>query len=112
MASTRRITESKKPSLRPASTPEGQETQYISMAMDLASKQLKDGTASAQVITHFLKLGSSREALEQKRLRGENELLNAKIKALESGEQIIELYSEALRAMREYSGQDVSGNDG
>lgn len=76
----------------------------IAMAVDLAEKQLREGTASAQVITHYLKLGSSREKLEQERLRKENELLDAKREALEAAKRIEALYQEALDAMRSYSG--------
>jgi len=65
-----------------------------------------EGSASAQIITHYLKLGSSRENLEQERLRNENELLNAKVEQLASAKRVEELYSEALNAMSSYAGQD------
>jgi hypothetical protein len=77
----------------------------VSLAIDLAERQLEDGTASAQVISHYLKLGSSREQLEQERLRSENELQRAKIESLASQKRVEELYAEALNAMRTYSGQ-------
>jgi hypothetical protein len=92
---------------RPATTPEGRESQLVSLAVDLAERQLVEGTASAQVISHYLKLGSSRERLEQERLARENILLQAKQEALASQRRVEELYGKALRAMREYSGQDV-----
>lgn len=91
---------------RPAVTPEGREAQLVSLASDLAEKQLVEGTASAAVITHYLKLGSTREKLEQERLHRENLLLSAKVDALASAKRIEEMYAEALKAMREYSGQD------
>jgi hypothetical protein len=74
--------------------------------MDLAEKQIRSGTASSQVITHFLKLGSTRERLEQQRLEHENELTRVKIEALESQKRVEELYTEALNAMRSYAGAD------
>ena len=77
----------------------------ISLAVDLAEKQLLEGTASSQVITHFLKLGSSKEKLERERLEEENKLLRAKTEALKSQERIEELYANAISAMRRYSGQ-------
>lgn len=77
----------------------------ISLAVELAEKQLSEGTASAQVISHYLKLGSSREQLEQARLRGENLLLEAKADAMASQKKVEELYAAALTAMRSYSGQ-------
>lgn len=74
--------------------------------MDLASRQIRDGSASSQVITHYLKLGSSRERLEQERLHNENILLEAKKAALESQQRIEELYADAIRAMRSYAGDE------
>jgi hypothetical protein len=76
----------------------------ISAAHDLAEKQIRNGTASSQVITHFLKLGSSRERLEQQRLEHENELTRVRIEAIESQKRVEELYMEALQAMRSYAG--------
>lgn len=92
--------------MRPAIAPEARENQMISLAERLAEKQLMEGTASSQVITHYLKLGSMRERLERERLEEENKLLRAKTKALEDQKEIKELYLDALKAMRRYSGQD------
>lgn len=94
--------------MRPALTPEARENQMISLAVDLAEQQLRDGTASSQVITHFLKLGSMREQLERERLEEENRLLKAKTKAVESAEEVKQLYEEAIIAMRQYSGNGDS----
>lgn len=91
--------------MRPAITPEARENQMISLAVDLAEQQLRDGTASSQVITHYLKLGSTREKLERERLEEENRLLKAKTKALQDASEIKVLYEEALKAMRNYGGQ-------
>lgn len=91
--------------LRPALSPEARENQMISLAVDLAEKQLLEGTASAQVITHYLKLGTLKEQLEREKLQKENELLRAKTEALQSAQHIEELYAEAIEAMRSYSGQ-------
>lgn len=91
---------------RPAVTEEGRENQLVSMAMDLAEKQIDAGTASSQVITHFLKLGTSREKLEQERLKRENLLLDSKVEQMASQGRQEELYRDALRAMREYSGEE------
>jgi len=79
----------------------------VALAVDRAEQQLRDGTASAQVITHYLKLGSTREKLEQERLRRENELLEAKREALASAARVEELISDALTAMRTYTGHEV-----
>ena len=89
-----------------AVTPEARESQLISLATDLAEKQLMEGTASSQVITHFLKLGTSKAELEKRKLENETELLEAKTEAMRSAQRVEELYSEALEAMRHYSGHD------
>ena len=92
------------PKMRPAVTPEARENQMAALAMDLVEQRLRDGTASSQETTHFLKLVSSRAKLEQERLRLENELVAAKTKALADAEEIKVLYEEALKAMRRYGG--------
>ena len=94
--------------MRPALTPEARENQLISLAVDLAERQMREGTASSQVITHYLKLGSTREKLERERLEEENKLLRAKTKALEDQKELKELYADALKAMRNYSGNGGS----
>lgn len=96
---------------RPATTPEGRENQLISLAADLAERQLVDGTASSQVITHFLKMSSTRERLEQERLHRENLLLSAKVNQITSAKRVEELYEDALKAMRTYSGEQVEEYD-
>lgn len=84
---------------------EAQEKEMIALATAAAKKQMLDGTASAQVITHYLKLGTVREKLELEKLRKENELLAAKKTAIESAERIEALYAEAIKAMSIYNGQ-------
>ena len=91
--------------MRPALTPEARENQLRSLAVDLAEVQLRDKTASSQVITHFLKLGTTKAELEKEKLAKENELLRAKTESIESQKRIEELYAEALNAMRRYNGQ-------
>lgn len=87
---------------RPALTPEARENQLIARAVDLAEQQLIDGSASSQVITHFLKLGSVKAQAELEKLKSENELLRAKTEAIHSMKNMEELYSEAMSAMRNY----------
>lgn len=95
--------------MRPALTPEAREKQLISLAVDLAEQQLRDGTASSQVIAHFLKLGSTREKLENEKKRKEMELIEAKTESIESSKRIESLYEDAMNAMRSYSG--MGGKD-
>lgn len=89
---------------RPATTPEGRENQLIAKAVDLAEKQLQEGTASAQVITHYLKLGSSRERLEQHKIKLENQLTEAKTEHLASQKESEALFREAMDYFRAYTG--------
>lgn len=88
----------------PARTPEARENQMIGLSMDLAEKQLRDGTASSQVITHFLKLASVKDGLERDILRQQKELMQAKTEAIRDSKKVDELYKNALDAMRSYSG--------
>ena len=111
MATSRKVSSQKKSKRPPATTPEGRENQLVSLAVDLAEKQLAEGTASAQVITHYLKLGSTREKLEQERIAQENKLLEAKVESMASVKRIEELYGEALNAMRSYAGQTEEALD-
>lgn len=99
------------PKRRPALTPEARENQLISMAVDLAEKQLAEGTASSQVITHFLKLGSTKEKIEKEILEKQKELISAKTDALQSQKRIEELYTDAIAAMRRYSGNGGNSDD-
>lgn len=91
---------------RPATTPEAREKQLIAAAVDLAEKQIADGSASAQVITHFLKQGSTREQLEQEKMQQDIALAKAKIESMASAKRVEEMYAEALGAMRAYGGHE------
>lgn len=92
------------PPLRPALTPNGRENQMISLAFDLVEQRLRDGTASSQETTHFLKLGTEQAKLEQKRMEAEIELAEAKRLALQSQEKMEQMISEAMDAFKRYSG--------
>lgn len=94
----------KTPNRAPARTSQARENQLIALAVDLAEKQLREGTASAQVITHYLKLGSTRERIEKEILQEQKALLQAKTENLQSQKRTEELYQNALDAMRIYSG--------
>ena len=95
----------------PAKTVEARENQVIAASMDLAEKQIRSGKVSSQVLTHFLKLGSTKERLEKEKLIKENELLRAKTESLQSARNIEALYKNALDAMRSYRGQEPESSD-
>jgi len=95
----------------PATTPEARENQMIALAVDLAEKQIRAGTASSQVLSHFLKMGSTKERLEKEILEKQKDLITAKTDAIQSGKRVEELYQNALNAMRMYSGNPVVTDD-
>ena len=105
LARTKKISETNdKKKMRPALTPQARENQMIALAVDLVEQRLLDGTASSQETTHFLKLGSMKNRLEMEKLKEENKLLQAKTESIQSAKRIEELYTEAINAMRRYSG--------
>lgn len=99
------------PKVRPALTPESRENQMISYAVDLAEKQLREGTASSQIITHYLKLATEKEQLEKEKLRHEIANIEAKTKALASDEERKAMYADAIKAMQRYSGYGDQDED-
>lgn len=111
MATIRKENEPEKPRRAPATTPEGRENQLISLAVDLVEKQLRDGTASSQIITQYIKLGTTRERLEQEKLRRENLMLQAKVEQISSQQRSEEMYAEAMKAFSTYSGRDEEEYD-
>lgn len=96
--------------VRPALTPEAEEVQMTALAMNLAKQQLLDGTASSQVITHFLKLGTERARLEKEKIIKENKLLDVKANAIENSQREDELFEKAIAAMKRYNG-DINDDD-
>lgn len=95
----------------PPMTDEGREMVLIGLAIDEAERQIRNGTASSQILSHYLRLGTTREKLEKERLEREIEMLRAKTEALRSAKRVEELYTDALKAMREYSGLDGQSED-
>ena len=104
MAKVKAASSNQLPKLRPALSPEARENQMAALAMDLVEQRLRDGTASSQETTHFLKAASQKNKLEMERLKLENDLTAAKTKALANAEEIKVLYEDAIKAMRRYSG--------
>lgn len=101
--------ESRRP---PAKSLDARERQLVALATDLVERKMRDGTATSQEVTHFLKLGSTRERLEQERLSKEIELLQSKTDQIAQQAQMADLAAEALAAMRTYSGLDQGDEDG
>ena len=104
-------TSSQSEKIRPALTPEARENQMIALAMDLAEQQLRDGTASSQLITEFVKRGSTKARIEREILAEQKELISAKTESIKSAQRIEEIYTNAISAMRKYSGNGDSEED-
>lgn len=96
---------------RPATTPEARENQLIALAFDVVEQRLLDGTASAQETTALIKAGTTKTRLELEKLRKETQLLKAKTDAVESAQRVEELYAEAIKAMKTYTGREEDGDD-
>lgn len=105
------LRKSRKREYAPARTPQAKENQMINLAFSLAEKKLREGTASSQLITHFLKLATVREELENEKLRSDLEVASAKIRRMESQTTGEELYKKALDAFRTYSGTKTMEDD-
>ena len=102
-AKSREVAE-KRPRSRPALSQEAKENYLISLAMDLVEERLANGTATSQEVCHFLKLGSTRERIEKEILERQKGLIEAKTENYQTAKHIEELYTEAIDAMRRYSG--------
>lgn len=85
-------------------TPEAKEQQMISLAMDLVEQRLRDGTASSQETTHFLKLATAKYKRDLEETTQRVELNKAKTESLKSAKRIEGLYEEAIKAFRKYNG--------
>ena len=97
--------------IRPALTPEARENQLIALATDLVEKRLIEGTASSQETVHFLKLGTSKARLERERLELENELTKAKTESIRAQKRSDELFAEAIKAFKTYSGNSSASEE-
>ena len=97
--------------MRPALDPDNREQQLISLAVDLVEQRLRDGTASAQETTHFLKLASRKSALEAEKAAAELELMKAKTKSINDQADLKVLYKDAIEAMKRYSGNGGTQNE-
>ena len=104
MANNSKTTRKEPNKIKPALSAEAEENQNIALANNLAQEMLRNGTATSQIILHFLKQGSQKERLERERLEKENELLKAKTEELKATKRTEELMEEALNALTIYKG--------
>lgn len=96
---------------QPAKTSEERENQLISLATDEAERRIRNGSATSQLLVHYLKLGTEKARLENDKLRAENQLLIKKAEAAEAAKQSSQLYEDAIKAFRKYSGQEDTNED-
>lgn len=111
MAKSTKSSESSMQKVKPALTPEAKENEMIALATMEAERRLRDGTASPQIIVHYLKLGSTKTELEREKLKAENKLLHAKTDYIESNARIEELYQNAMNVFGIYSGKDAQDEE-
>lgn len=90
----------------PATNSADREQQMAELADRTAEKQMLDGTASAQVITHYLKVATERERLEREKIRLESLRMEAQIAQINSQATSGELMTKVLDALRVYTGAD------
>lgn len=96
----------------PAMSSEARDAQMSSLAYDLVEQRLRDGTATSQETTYFLKLSSPVATRQQKKLDKEIELLEAKTEAIKAAKRMDEVYMEAIGAFKLYAGeQDDNGEE-
>lgn len=88
-------------------TPREVEDNLINLAVDLAERQLREGTASPSTINYYLRLAGERDKLEREKLRHETALVRAKTDSIASSARTEELVKSAIDAMRRYSGGDT-----
>lgn len=98
--------------MRPALTPEARENQLIALAVDLVEKRLREGTASSQETVHFLKLATRKSRTENEILEKQKELIVAKTETLQSQKRSEEMFAEAIKAFKSYSGQGKDEDEG
>ena len=96
---------------RPALSPEARQNQMIALTMDLVEERLRNGTASSQETTHFLKLATTKYQLELEGIRQDNKLKSAKTEEIQGRKETKAMFEEAIRAMRTYSGQGGADDD-
>lgn len=106
MAEVRR-TEVKSTRIKPQSalSAEQRENQIISLAMDEAERRIRDGTASSQLLSIFIKAGSIKEKKELELLEYQKELAKAKTENLQAAQNMNELLVAAMKAFTVYSGE-------
>lgn len=104
MARRKKIADNSQQVLRPTLTQEAREARLVSLAMDLAERQLLDGTVSSQVLTELLRRGSDKARAEVAHLEAQNQLVYAKIDAIQAANELKEVYENAIAAMMRYSG--------
>jgi hypothetical protein len=88
---------------RPATNPEAREMQLVNLAVTLAEKQLREGTASPSIINHYLKIASKREVLEREILEKQSKLIEAKAQNINKDREAEDLAKAAIEAMKNYN---------
>lgn len=85
---------------------EERERELAYLATCLAEQQLRDGSAKAQVITHYLKLASPRENIERRMMEAKIQLLEGQLQACQRDTTTQQLLEEAIESLKMYRGDD------
>ena len=89
---------------RQAQTPEERENQLISLALDRVEERMMNRTATAQEYIQFIRMASSKARAEADKVALELELVKAKTENLRMQQRNDEMFANALKAFKRYSG--------
>lgn len=84
------------------------EEEMISLAIEQARTQLKNGTAPASTVNFYLKMASSRERIERELIDNQVSLLQAKVDNIKNNEGEAQAYREAIDAIKSYGYNKVN----
>ena len=90
----------------PAMSLEGRDAQMASLAYDVVEQRMRDGTATSQETTYFLKLANKNQALEKIKLEKQIELLEAKTEQIKAAKRMDEVYMDAIAHFKIYAGDN------
>lgn len=90
----------------PGISPADHEEKMIGLAMNLVEQRLRDGTATSQETTFWLRLAAQREqdAINREMMEKQMALMEAKIQSLQASDRMEQLITDAMEAFKRYSG--------
>lgn len=104
MASKTTVSNQTRRPRRRAQTPEERENALIALAMDRVEERMQNRTATAQEYIQFIRMASTKARAEAEKVRLELELVQAKTENLRMQQKNDEMFSNAIKAFKRYSG--------